>query len=638
MGADRESWKNRLGFLLAAVGSAVGLGNIWRFNYLAYKNGGGAFLIPYIAALLTAGLPILILEFGLGHKMRGAPPTAFEKVKNQEGKSFQGLGWWGVSLAMFGINLYYTVVISWCVSYFFHSFSLAWMQGNSVAAFFMNTHLQASRGIFSFGMPIWGIVGGLVLVWLLNWVIVYKGVQSGIEKANKVFMPILLALVSILVVRGLTLPGASEGVTQYLKPDFSRILDPSVWIDAYGQVFFTLSIGFGIMVAYSSYLPKKSNISTSAKLTAILNSGFSLFAGLAVFGTLGYLAQAKGVPVDQVVKSGPGLAFIVFPEAIARIPLLPHLFGLVFFLALIVAGLSSSLSLVEAFASSVVDKFGWKRQKIVSILCMSGFIGGLIFTLPNGIYWLDTVDNFMTNYGLVTVGLLQCLVIGWVYGAKSMRRHINLASETRIHGWWDFCIKYVTPIILLILLGVKINGEIGKLFVSKSSPALSWTSGAAREQIPLSGIRSLSFMENRKKIVIRTADLVNITRSSQRAVQTWRHDASYFQNKGRITLRFRLRSKGKLTTHTPDSPYTMTLIKKDGKRIKLKTDHLFSLSIDKKVKTRLSSAKILFLLSGLLWLIVSGFLAWFLLKKKWRNPRSLTLGHHFEEGEDYHLH
>ena len=638
MSADRESWKNRLGFLLAAVGSAVGLGNIWRFNYLAYKNGGGAFLIPYFIALITAGLPILILEFGLGHKMRGAPPTAFEKIKNREGKSFQGLGWWGVTLAMFGINLYYAVVISWCVSYFFHSFSLAWMQGNSVASFFMNNHLHASGGIMDFGMPVWGIVGGLALVWLLNWGIVYKGIQSGIEKANKIFMPILLGLISILVIRGLTLPGAGEGVTQYLKPDFSRILDPSVWIDAYGQVFFTLSIGFGIMVAYSSYLPKKSNISGNAKLTAILNSGFSIFAGLAVFGTLGYLAQSKGVPVDQVVKSGPGLAFIVFPEAIAQIPVLPHLFGMIFFLALIVAGLSSSLSLVEAFASSVVDKFGWKRQKIVSVLCISGFAGGLLFALPNGIHWLDTVDNFMTNYGLVTVGLLQCLVIGWVYGAGSMRRHINLASESRMRGWWDFCIKYVTPIILLLLLGVKINGEIAKVTTAKESPALTWTAGDKKQkQLKLSAIKKIAFMEQGKKIVLTGKSLARISRSAAGINENWSQKGEYSITRKNSRISVTIRRKKTERNHYPDIPGIFT-IQTDSKTYTLQPAQLAGLTISPKKETALSGSRLLVLISGLLWLVFSGVLAWFLMRKKWRNPQSLTLGHHFEEGEDYHLH
>lgn len=518
MSADRENWQSRFGFLMAAIGSAIGLGNIWRFNYLAYKNGGGAFLIPYIIALLTAGLPILILEFGIGHRMRGAPPTALYKVKNHEGDHFQGMGWWGVTLAMFGINLYYAVVISWCVRYFISSFSLEWTAAASSGAFFQS-HLHMTPSIQQFTAPVPYILAGIALVWFLNWFIVYRGVQAGIEKANKIFMPVLLALTTILVIRGVTLPGAMQGIEHYLKPDFSKLLEPSVWIDAYSQIFFTLSIGFGIMIAYSSYLPKRTNIIGNARLTALINCGFSLFAGFAVFGTLGYLAHVNNVPVANVVKGGPGLAFIVFPEAIAKIPVLPQLFSAIFFFSLIVAGLSSSISLVEAFASSVVDKFGWSRKRIVSLVCGLGFLGGIIFTLGNGIHWLDVVDRFMTNYGLVTVGLIQCIVIGWIYGARTLRRHISYASGSSLGSWWDACIKYITPLLLLVVLGNEISKEIQKL-----------VQGA------------------------RTSDTV------------------------------------------------------------------FAFLV------------------GFLWLVATAVAAWLLTRLPWRNEASLKLGHHFEEGEDYHLH
>jgi len=265
MAAEREQWKSRMGFLAAAIGSAIGLGNIWRFSYLCYDNGGGAFLIPYVVALLTAGIPILILEYALGHRLRGAAPTALRRV----GKGWELLGWWAVVFVMFGIELYYTCVISWCVNYFRFSFSLAWK--DDPGAFFSKTFLQVSDSPWDMGRPVPAIVVGLVIVWFLNWVITARGVQKGVEVACKIFLPLMFVLTLVLVVRGVTLPGAAEGIATYLRPDWSRLKDTKVWMDAYGQIFFTLSVGFGIMIAYASYLPKDADIATNAIITAVAN-------------------------------------------------------------------------------------------------------------------------------------------------------------------------------------------------------------------------------------------------------------------------------------------------------------------------------------------------------------------------------
>ena len=653
MEPTRENWKSRTGFLMAAIGSAIGLGNIWRFNYLAYKNGGATFLIPYLVALLTAGLPILILEFGIGHKMRGAPPTAFYKVKNHQTDHFQGLGWWGVTLAMFGINLYYAVVISWCIRYFISAFTLEW--GTKVSDFFFKTHLQMKSSMWDFTGPVLYIILGLALVWIINWVIVYKGIQKGIEKANKIFMPLLLFLVALLVVRGVTLEGAGEGIKQYLfKVDFSKLLEPSIWIDAYSQIFFTLSIGFGIMIAYSSYLPKKSNIIGNAKLTALFNCGFSLFAGFAVFGTLGYLAHKTGTPVSEVVKAGPGLAFITFPEAINAMKLfgggklVAQLVGIVFFLSLIVAGLSSSISLVEAFSSSVVDKFGWARKKIVTLVCILGFFGGIIFTLGNGIHWLDVVDRFMTNYGLVTVGFIQCLVIGWIYGARSIRRHINYASSKHLGRWFDICIKFITPVILLVVLGVKINGEIQTMLTKRTKVIRVELSGndkgmnnksikigfseIQRFKISMKNGRSMAF----KMDLMKDADLqMTAKRMLSGLLKDKKVFKMAFSSIGRVHLIMKNDRKYGFSSNQMGS---IEVLLKDNKKILLKPAQIKDISLITQETALLNMERLTVFIAGFLWLIATGITAFFLTKRPWRNKDSLELGHHFEEGEDYHLH
>jgi NSS family neurotransmitter:Na+ symporter len=442
----RPQWKTRSGFLLAAIGSAIGLGNIWRFSYMCYANGGGAFLIPYFLALFTAGIPLMILEYGIGHKMRGSAPMTFAKIS----RHWEWLGWWAVTFVMFGIVLYYCVVISWCLSYVIFSFTLPWQADPN--AFFFQKFLGLTSGPGRIGDVRTPILFSLGLVWFLNWFIVFWGVEKGIERANKIFIPLLLVLTFILVAWSLRLPGAKAGIAKYLKPDFSILSRPRVWIDAFSQIFFTLSLGFGIMIAYASYLPRKNSIVQNAFITSFANCAYSLFAGFAVFGTLGYMAYQTAKPFEQVVQQSIGLAFVAYPQAISLLPYFPSLFGVLFFTTLLVAGISSSVSILEAFSSAMIDKFHYSRKSIVTALSIIGFLGGIIFTTGGGLYWLDIVDHFLTHYGLVVVGFLECIVIGWIFGARRLREHIRHISGLVLGRWWDICVKFFTPIILTTML------------------------------------------------------------------------------------------------------------------------------------------------------------------------------------------
>lgn len=441
----REQWKSQMGFMLAAIGSAVGLGNIWRFSYIAYKNGGGAFLIPYLTALLTAGIPLLILEFGIGHERIGSAPLAYHKIKPK----WEWLGWWAVVFVMFGIELYYTAVISWCANYFVMSFNLAW--GGDPNVYFFKEFLQLSSGPSEVGSLRMPVVIGLVVVWFANWIIVYRGVQKGIEKASVIFMPLLLLLTLVLVGWSVTLPGASEGIRAYTTPDFSRIGEFSVWRDAYSQIFFTLSLGFGIMIAYASYLPDKANITRNALVTGFSNSGYELLAGFAVFSVLGFMASAEGKPISEVVAQSIGLAFVAYPKALSMIPG-GNILGAVFFLCLFIAGMTSSISIIEAFTSAYVDKFGASRERVVSAVCAIGFTGSLMFATRGGLFWLDIVDHFITHYGLVVVGLGECLIVAWIFKTRVLREHINAISTVKLGAGWESIIKYFLPGILLTMV------------------------------------------------------------------------------------------------------------------------------------------------------------------------------------------
>ncbi|MFH1359792.1 MAG: sodium-dependent transporter [Candidatus Omnitrophota bacterium] len=460
----RPQWRSRVGFIFAALGSAIGLGNIWRFSYLCYKNGGGAFLIPYTLALITVGIPLMILELGIGHRMRGSAPMTFARIN----RKWEWAGWWAVNCAMFGIMMYYSVVIAWCLSYVFFSFNLSW--GQDANAFFFKEFLQISSGPAEIGDIRAPILGALSGVWFLSWLIVFFGVQKGVERANKVFMPLLFALTLVLVLWSVNLKGAFKGLEVYLKPDFLLLAKPQIWVDAFSQIFFTLSLAFGIMITYASYLPRKADIVIDAVAISVGNCLYSFVAGFAVFGTLGYMSYSTGKPVAEVVRESIGLAFVAYPQAISLMPGgLANLFGVLFFSILVVAGLSSAISLVEAFTSAVVDKFHYSRKVVVSVLCIFGFMGSMIFTARSGLYWVDIVDHFITHYGLVVVGILECVLVAWIFKSQKLREHIShAASEASAWTWpkvlklWEISIKFITPSILIVILINDIIKEVAK--------------------------------------------------------------------------------------------------------------------------------------------------------------------------------
>ncbi|MDI9643454.1 MAG: sodium-dependent transporter [Archaeoglobaceae archaeon] len=462
----RESWASRAGFVLAAIGSAIGLGNIWRFSYLAHANGGGAFLIPYFIALFVTGISLLMVEFALGHKFKASAPMAMRQI----GRKFEWVGWWAV-LSAFIITTYYVVVIGWALVYFTKSFTLAW--GADTKSYFFGNVLQLSDSPWAISGFAIEVLTAVVIIWLINWFVVFRGVKKGIEKANLIMMPLLWILAIILVIRAITLPGALDGLEWYLRPDFSKIGDYKIWIAAFGQIFFSLSLAMGIMIAYGSYLPEKSDIANNSFIVGLADSAFSFLIGFAVFGTLGYMAFATQTSVQEVVAGGVGLAFIVFPQALNLIPGLPQLVAAIFFLTLIVAGLSSSISLVESITSSLMDKFKLSRTKAVNTVFVLGFLGSLVFTTTAGIYWLDIIDHFINYYGLVLVALLEVVAVAWFFKLSSLKEHINAISDIKIGRWWDWALKYATVLVLAVLLLLDIWGNLQKPYEGYPIDALA---------------------------------------------------------------------------------------------------------------------------------------------------------------------
>jgi neurotransmitter:Na+ symporter, NSS family len=450
--AEREQWHSRTSFIMAAVGSAVGLGNVWRFPYVAYSSGGGAFLIPYFVALFTAGIPMLILEIGLGQRMQSGAPLAFGKIR----KPLQWFGWWVAGLSA-AIVIYYSTILAWSWVYLRHALTQAW--GDQPETFFTEQVLQRSSGPDVIGQPVWPLVIGMALTWFLIYLILRKGVRS-VSKVVMITVPLPLVLLAILLVRGLTLPGAMDGIRYYLTPDFSRLLEPKIWLSAYGQIFFSLSLASGVMIGYGSYLGKKAEVTNSALITGLANCGTSFFSGFVVFSLLGYLAQVQGLSVEDVTQSGTGLAFVAFPTAISQLPALNALFGIIFFVTLLTLGIDSAFALQEAFTTGFHDKWNVPPEKLARTFVLVAFPISLIFVTRGGFFWFDIVDKWICDFGLVISGLIQCLIVGYLYRVQEFRAYLNELSEVRLGQWWVWALRYVTPAVLSVILFFNLKQEI----------------------------------------------------------------------------------------------------------------------------------------------------------------------------------
>lgn len=462
----RDQWNSKLGFLLAAIGSAVGLGNIWRFPYVAASNGGEAFLLPYFFAIITAGIPILIMEYTIGKTYRGGAPVSLARIN----KKFEWLGWFQVMVA-FLIMVYYLAIIVWTISYIGFSINQAW--GADPTKFFLK-YLGLTDGPQNLGGIQTKLIVPFLGVWVITAFIMIRGVSRGIEKACQIALPVLLVLIVILVVRGITLPGAVDGLEYMFKPEWSALKKSSVWVAAYGQIFYSLSIAFAIMIAYSSYLPKKTDVVNSAFITATANHGFEVFAGIGVFSIMGYMALQQGTTVNEIAGAGVGLAFMTFPTAISSLPALNVLFGICFFGALFTAGITSLVSISQAVVSGMQDKFEMGHKKAVITVLVPAFLLSFLFITGAGLHILDIVDAFTNQIGIAVGGVLEVILIAWFFNPEKLRQEANEFSNFSIGRWWVYSLKIITVLVLGFMTVVNIKNFLLKGYgdYSKSDLAL----------------------------------------------------------------------------------------------------------------------------------------------------------------------
>ncbi len=428
---SRESWASRTGFLMAAVGSAVGLGNMWRFSYLAAENGGAAFVLLYVGLTLVVGLPLLLAEFTIG---RGAGRSPIGALTHYGGARWRPLGWLFVASG-FLILAYYSVIAGWTIRYALSALTGSLPENSS--AYFESV----STGPAAIG---WHLAFMGVTI-----AIVSGGIRRGIERTSVVLMPLLFVLLVGIALYASTLDGSTAGYRFYLETDFSQILSPTVFRDAAGQAFFSLSLGMGAMLTYASYVGEREHLPNESLVVAGSDFTVAFVAGLAVFP----LIFALGLSAD-VSGSTIGALFITLPKAFATMGIAGRVVGVLFFVALAVGALTSAISLLEVVVSSAMDGLGWERRR--SALVLGGIIAALGVPAALDIAILDWMDRIAGNLFLVLGGLLLSLFVGWVMRdpVTEVRRG---AERVRWFFLWRWLLRIPVPLILAFALWEQIK-------------------------------------------------------------------------------------------------------------------------------------------------------------------------------------
>jgi len=461
MSNHHEKWSKTLYFVLATIGAAVGLGNLWRFPSMAYQNGGGSFFIPFVICYLLVGLPLILLEFGMGSWSHGSVAESFKKIDKRR----TWIGWW-VLVNSFVIVSYYVIIMAWCLQYAIYSLNLEW--GSDTSTFFFSQVLKLSES------PL--IIGNLNLFTLtcvaVVWIITYFVLSRGIKLLSKVLLftvPIPFFLIVLLAGRSIILPGGIEGFFYFLKPDMSKVLTIDVWTAAASQVILSLSLGMGQMVAYSSMRKENSN---SIRPAISLIGGdflFSLFAGIAVFCTFGAMQTQLGLPVEVTPEAakglaGPSLAFVTYPMAISALPY-ASIWGFLFFFMLFLLGIDSVFAVVEANITDLKTVFPkYSKPKLIASFCILSFIGGSMFCFGNGLYLLDTVDHWVGNFAIFSIIILQCIVFGLNSKIQELATYLGVWMKGRKFVSWRIWSSFVLPFIFTIFVFTQLYKEFNSTY------------------------------------------------------------------------------------------------------------------------------------------------------------------------------
>ena len=439
----KNQWDSVLTFVFAMIGSAVGLGNIWRYSYVVYTNGGGTFFIPYVVAILIMGIPFLVLEYGLGYSFK----DSFSNILKSINPKFEYISWILV-LFVFSVLIYYVVILSWDLVYLGSSFSFQW--GSDPAAYFVNSVAGSSdlSNIFYFIIP---TTLCLFIMWFLVWLVSHRDLNEGIGKASKILIPLLFILMTIIIVYALTLPGAGLGIATLLNPDWNMLLDINVWLSAFSQIIFSLGMGQAIALTYASYLPEGSDLNDNVLMVIFANCAFEVCTAFGIFSILGYMSVTSGTPMIQLVTEGTGLIFVVFPMIFNIMGPIGHILAPLLFITILFAGISSTVAIFEPMVNSTLHKFHWSRKKTVTVLSIIGCGFSLIYTTGIGSYLVGVVDGFITHFAFLLLLAIQCIIFGWLYDLDSLIPILNKNSKFKVGKIWKFIIKCILPLFLIIM-------------------------------------------------------------------------------------------------------------------------------------------------------------------------------------------
>lgn len=525
-------WGSRLTFILAAVGSAVGLGNAWRFPGLMAAHGGGAFLFAYFIAMFVMGIPLLMMEIAIGRKVHGGALRGFAAL-NRFNKP---VGWAATFNALL-IVTYYAIVFAWVLLMAGNSFRFADMTGDTEAAKGLFFDLIKTTGTTE-GWGTWPVM--VIIFAVIAWALIYLCIRDGANSVSKVvkytvFGPVILMI--IMAIKGFTMPNAGASMAKLFIPQMSALTDVSLWVDAIGQVFYSLSVVMAIMFAYGSYLEDDSNIAVDSVIIAFSDVFCSILASIVMYTTMGGVGM-----LDDMSTSGVATAFVIYPQAIVLLTnsgVLNAIFGFVFYMCLVTLAIDSAFSIIEGVSVSLSTYFGWKQKKTTITISIIAAVISLIYINGAGLAVLDIVDHYLNQVNMIIIGILECIAVAWLFDCGKILTEINKNTKKfKMPKWWfGISLKFVSPILLGFLFVMNMFSLIQSGGVYGEADGYSLTANIIFGWLPCvlvlgsAGIARFVLRRKKKVVVIPSWDELDTMTNEEK-------DASCIYEAGDVDVRF----------------------------------------------------------------------------------------------------